>query len=317
MFPQTIGAPNIQLSSVSSSFTPAAVNALARNITSIRQGMLAAAPSSNQPYRESNVMTPMANSNQCQAKKFMPLKNHHLRKWLSMGDEERKKKGTENFASEHNISFKKLIRNINLQGLTVVGHQRLSRHELVPVEIVHLEKWSKMTRKERQRIGVAKFALNMKINLANWRRLVSTHGLKPAGERFLSRKKTTLFHQLHIQAISNNETIAAVAKKSTCFFCINDTEGQLSTIFAPNGHEITQLPPTVAPEQIMWLLLQRENNKLVYDAIRPGEGIRKIAVSPRDENNLYHALIKALHPHSTEEDCQERISAIRLIKQSH
>jgi len=234
-----------------------------------------------------------------------------------MDDEARKKKGTKNFASEHNISFNMLIRSINLQGLTVVGHQRLWRDELVHIEIVHFEEWEKIARKDRKDTGIAKFALDKKINLRNWRRFVSIYGIKPAGERFLSRKKKALLRKLHIQAIPNNETIAAVAKESACFFCINNTDGQRLKIFAPNGHEIAQLPPTAAPEQIMWLLLQKENNKLFYDAIWPGEVIRKIAESPRDENNLYHALIKALHPHSTEDDCQERISAIRLIKQSH
>ncbi|KAB7898095.1 hypothetical protein GA565_20130 [Rouxiella sp. S1S-2] len=258
------------------------------------------------------------------------VENCHLIEWQNMSITERKAiGGNGGFAEKHKISLGVLRRLTTIKGLTVLGAQRLTPTELGPIKIEHLEKWRNLTMEQRRAAGgLGGFATAEKINLGNLWNLVSVYGLKKRGERLLLSKKmklinapdadksysNTLGEKTPNQIALNNQKIAAVAKENACFICIKDIEGQLSIKFGPEGQPIERIPLTATPAKIMTLRVQRENNKLVYDAIRPGPMIKTIAVSPRDEDNLYHALIKALHPHSTEDDCLARISAMRLIK---
>lgn len=95
-----------------------------------------------------------------------------------------------------------------------------------------------------------------------------------------------------LQTAINRDIVCIIARRKGCYFVINRLGEQSSLIYGPEG--VVDNLPANTPS---YLLQERLDDRgiLRYDALW-GKSGRKIALSKDNENNLYHAMAKAMQP---------------------
>lgn len=113
-----------------------------------------------------------------------------------------------------------------------------------------------------------------------------------------------------IQSALNHDIIRIITREKKCYFVIKGMGNQNAAILGPEGL-LKTLPENVQP----YILQERLDKRgiLRYDALhRKSE--RKIANSKDNENNLYHAMAKAMHPQGGLDIINQEIAEMIRIK---
>ncbi|MFS2224417.1 hypothetical protein [Pantoea sp. B65] len=116
-----------------------------------------------------------------------------------------------------------------------------------------------------------------------------------------------------IQTAINNDVIRIIAGEEKRYFIIKDMAGKTAHIYGPAG-EVDVLPAGVDKS----MLKERLDNRGIvrYDAISK-KTAKRIAISKDDENNLYHALAKAINPLAGRDIIEEKIKAMKEAVAAH
>ncbi|MFS2224702.1 hypothetical protein [Pantoea sp. B65] len=110
-----------------------------------------------------------------------------------------------------------------------------------------------------------------------------------------------------IQTTLNNDIIRIVARAQHCYFTVIDIAGEISHIYGPEG-EVAM----ASGSEKKYLLKERLDRQgmVRYDPLRK-KGGKKIAISKDDENNLYHAMAKAINPLGGRDKIEQNILAMK------
>ncbi|MFS2224701.1 hypothetical protein [Pantoea sp. B65] len=127
------------------------------------------------------------------------------------------------------------------------------------------------------------------------------------GEQALISYGDTYQPDYLIQTSLNNDIVRIIAAEEKCYFVIKDISGNIAHIYGPKG-EVEAVPGNAE----RYTLKERLDSRGIvrYDALSK-KAAKRVAISKDDENNLYHAMAKAIKPLGGRDIIEEKIKAMK------